>query len=126
MELNVSGLVSGFDWKAMVDQLADVERAPQRRMRGEQNTIYRKNSAYTSLKSELTSLQTTSKTLKDTDLYDSRKVTSSDSHMTATADAGTSSGDYRFEIFQMATSAKQLGATDVGAAVSTSSAISSA
>ena len=110
----------------MVDQLADVERAPQRRMRGEQNTIYRKNSAYTSLKSELTSLQTTSKTLKDTDLYDSRKVTSSDSHMTATADAGTSSGDYRFEIFQMATSAKQLGATDVGAAVSTSSAISSA
>ena len=110
----------------MVDQLADVERAPQRRMRGEQNTIYRKNGAYTSLKSELTSLQTTAKTLKDSDLYDSRKVTSSDSHMTATADAGTSSGDYRFEIYQMATSAKQLGATDVGAAVSTSNAISSA
>ena len=126
MELNVAGLVSGFDWKSMVDQLADVERAPQRRMRGEQNTIYRKNSAYTSLKSELTSLQTTAKTLKDSDLYDSRKVTSSDSHMTATADAGTSSGDYRFEIYQMATSAKQLGATDVGAAVSTSSAINSA
>ena len=126
MELNVAGLVSGFDWKSMVDQLADVERAPQRRMRGEQNTIYRKNSAYTSLKSELTSLQTTAKTLKDSDLYDSRKVTSSDSHMTATADAGTSSGDYRFEIYQMATSAKQLGATDVGAAISTSSAISSA
>ena len=110
----------------MVDQLANVERAPQRRMRGEQNTINRKNSAYTSLKSELTSLQTTAKTLKDSDLYDSRKVTSSDSHMTATADAGTSSGDYRFEIYQMATSAKQLGATDVGAAVSTSNAISSA
>ena len=126
MELNVAGLVSGFDWKSMVDQLADVERAPQRRMRGEQNTIYQKNSAYTSLKSELTSLQTTAKTLKDSDLYDSRKVTSSDSHMTATADAGTSSGDYRFEIYQMATSAKQLGATDVGAAVSTSSAINSA
>ena len=126
MELNVAGLVSGFDWKSMVDKLADVERAPQRRMRGEQNTINRKNSAYTSLKSELTSLQTTAKTLKDSDLYDSRKVTSSDSHMTATADAGTSSGDYRFDIYQMATSAKQLGATDVGAAVITSSAISSA
>ena len=110
----------------MVDQLSDVERAPQRRMRGEQNSIYLKNNAYTSLKSELTSLQTTAKTLKDSDLYDSRKVTSSESHMTATADAGTSSGDYRFEIYQMATSAKQLGATDVGAAVSTSAAISSA
>ena len=110
----------------MVDQLADVERAPQRRMRVEQNTIYKKNSAYSSLKSQLTSLKTTAETLKDTDLYDSRTVTSSESHMTATADAGTSSGDYRFEIYQMATSAKQLGATDVGAAVSTSAAISSA
>ena len=126
MELNVAGLVSGFDWKSMVDQLSDVERAPQRRMRVEQNTIYKKNNAYSSLKSQLTSLKTTAETLKDTDLYDSRTVTSSESHMTATADAGTSSGDYRFEIYQMATSAKQLGATDVGAAVSTSAAISSA
>ena len=126
MELNVAGLVSGFDWKSMVDQLANLERAPQRRMRVEQNTIHKKNSAYTSLKSELTSLQTTAKTLKDSDLYDSRTVTSSESHVTATADAGTSSGDYRFELYQMATSAKQLGATDVGAAVSTSAAISSA
>ena len=117
MELNVAGLVSGFDWKSMVDQLADVERAPQRRMRVEQNTIYKKNTAYSSLKSQLTSLKTTAETLKDTDLYDSRTVTSSESHVTATADAGTSSGDYRFEIYQMATSAKQLGATDVGAAV---------
>ena len=101
MELNVSGLVSGFDWKSMVDQLSDVERAPQRRMRVEQNTIYKKNSAYTSLKSQLTSIKTTSEKLKDTDLYDSRTVTSSESHATATADAGTSSGDYRFEISSM-------------------------
>ena len=44
---------------------------------------------------------------------------------TATADSGTSSGEYNFEIFQLATSAKQLGASDVGAAVNTSSAMSS-
>ena len=69
MELNVAGLVSGFDWKSMVDQLANVERAPQRRMRVEQTTIQRKNAAYTSLKSELTLLKDKSKTLKDTDLY---------------------------------------------------------
>ncbi len=110
----------------MVDQLSDVERAPQRRMRVEQNTIYQKNSAYTSLKSELTALKSKAESLKDTDLYDSRTVTSSESHVTATAAAGTSSGDYRFEVYQMATSAKQLGGTDVGAAVSTSTAISSA
>ena len=125
MELNVSGLVSGFDWKSMVDQLAGVERAPQRRMRVEQNTIQRKNAAYSSLKSELTLLKDKSEILKDTDLYDSRKVTSSEDHLTATAEAGTSSGDYRFEIYQMATAAKQLGNTDVGASVSTSAALNS-
>ena len=109
----------------MVDQLTSVERAPQRRMRTEQAGVRAKNAAFTSLKTELTSLKTVSEQLKDTAFFDTRKVTSSETHATATADAGTSSGEYNFEIFQLATSAKQLGASDVGAAVSTSSAMSS-
>jgi len=126
MDLNVSGLVSGFDWKSMVDQLSNVERAPQRRMRIEQHTINRKNNSLTTLKNELTTLKDKAKTLKDTDLYDSRTVTSSASHLTANAAAATSTGDYKFEIYQMATAAKQLGDTDVGAAASTSAALSAA
>ena len=109
----------------MVDQLTNVERAPQRRMRTEQASVRAKNAAFTSLKTELTSLKTVSEKLKDTSFFDTRKVTSSETHATATADSGTSSGEYNFEIFQLATSAKQLGASDVGAAVSTSSAMSS-
>ena len=126
MDLNVSGLVSGFDWKSMVDQLSNVERAPQRRMRIEQHTINRKNNSLTTLKNELTTLKDKAKTLQDTDLYDSRTVTSSASHLTANAAAATSTGDYKFEIYQMATAAKQLGDTDVGAAASTSAALSAA
>ena len=125
MELNVSGLASGFDWKNMVDQLTAVERAPQRRMRVEQSGIRSKNTAYTRLKSELSSLKTKAEELKDTDFFDTRKVTSSQDHLSATATAGTSSGDYKFDIYQLATAAKQLGATDVGAAVGTSTAMSS-
>ncbi len=125
MDLNVSGLASGFDWKSMVDQLTSVERAPQRRMRAEQASVRAKNAAYTSLKTELSSLKGLSESLKDTSFFDTRKVTSSETHATATADSGTSSGEYNFEIYQLATSAKQLGATDVGASVSTSSAMSS-
>lgn len=125
MDLNVSGLASGFDWKSMVDQLTSVERAPQRRMRAEQASVRAKNAAYTSLKTELSSLKGLSNSLKDTAFFDTRKVTSSETHATATADSGTSSGEYNFEIYQLATSAKQLGATDVGASVSTSSAMSS-
>ncbi len=109
----------------MVDQLTNVERAPQRRMRTEQASVRAKNAAFTSLKTELTSLKTVSEKLKDTSFFDTRKVTSSETHASATADSGTSSGEYNFEIFQLATSAKQLGASDVGAAVSTSSAMSS-
>lgn len=125
MDLNVSGLASGFDWKSMVEQLTSVERAPQRRMRTEQAGVRAKNAAFTSLKTELTSLKTVSEKLKDTSFFDTRKVTSSETHTTATADSGTSSGEYNFEVFQLATSAKQLGAADVGAAVTASSAMSS-
>ena len=109
----------------MVEQLTSVERAPQRRMRTEQAGVRAKNAAFTSLKTELTSLKTVSEKLKDTSFFDTRKVTSSETHTTATADSGTSSGEYNFEVFQLATSAKQLGAADVGAAVTASSAMSS-
>ncbi|HBU59948.1 MAG TPA: hypothetical protein DEB48_08930, partial [Verrucomicrobiales bacterium] len=125
MDLNVSGLASGFDWKNMVDQLTNIERAPQRRMRSEQSGIRTKNEAFTRLKTELTSLKTVSDELKKTDFFDTRKVTSSETHISASADSGTSSGDYNFEIYQLASSAKQLGGTDVGASVSSGTAMSS-
>ena len=110
----------------MVDQLTQIERAPQQRMRIEQADIRRKNSAFTAVKTQLSALKTKSEELKKSDLFDSRKVNSSDAHLSATANSGTASGDYKFEIYQLATSAKQLGASDVGAAVGTGTAISSA
>jgi len=39
MELGLSGLASGFEWKSVVDQLVEVERAPQRRARREQYEV---------------------------------------------------------------------------------------
>ena len=109
----------------MVDQLSNVERAPQGRMRLEQRTLGQKNSAFTKLKEELNSLKSSSEVLKKTDLYETRSVSSNQTHTIASAKEGTSSGDYRFEIYQMATAAKQLGNTDVGASVSTSAALNS-
>ena len=109
----------------MVDQLTSIERAPQRRMLTEQAEIRTKNEAFTRLKTELASLKTVSEELKKTDFFDTRKVISSESHISATADSGTSSGDYNFEIYQLATSAKQLGGADVGASVSSGTAMSS-
>ena len=68
MELGLSGLASGFDWKSVVDQLVEVERAPQRRARREQYEVSEKNRILSLIKDELSALQNKSKALKDSDL----------------------------------------------------------
>ena len=57
MELNLSGLASGFDWKSMVDQLTDLERLPQKRLLAQQSGIFEKKSTYSSLTTELNVLK---------------------------------------------------------------------
>ena len=78
MDFGVSGLVSGFDWRSMVNQLSDVERAPQRRLRTEQGTLQQKNTAYGAMQSQLSTLMSRAKALTDAKLFDSRAATSSD------------------------------------------------
>ncbi|MDP6035581.1 MAG: flagellar cap protein FliD N-terminal domain-containing protein, partial [Verrucomicrobiota bacterium] len=74
MDLNVAGLASGFDWKTMVDQLADIERSRQRVLRNDQSTYDLKKSLLTSIGGQLESLEEKSESLSKTDLYDSRTV----------------------------------------------------
>ena len=126
MELALSGLASGFDWKSVVDQLVEVERAPQRRARREQLEVSERNRILGLLKDELNSLQTKSKTLKDSDLYQSRKSSVSDSAIGSSSVAtGAALGSYNFEFFQKATTGVQKGGADAGQSVDTSAAIAS-
>ena len=126
MELALSGLASGFDWKSVVDQLVDVERAPQRRARREQLEVSEKNRILGLLKDELNSLQTKSKTLKDSDLYQSRKTSVSDSTIgSSSVSAGAALGSYNFELFQKATTGVQKGGADAGQSVDTSAVVAS-
>lgn len=126
MDLNVAGLASGFDWKTMVDQLADIERSQQRRLRLDQNVFKLKNSLLGSIGGLLETLENKAEALGKTDLYDSRTVTSSESHLTANASSGTASGDYRFKIYQMATAAKQSGTSDIGKKLTTTNSLATA
>ena len=89
MDLALSGLASGFDWKSVVDQLVEVERAPQRRARQEQLEVSEKNRILGLIKDELGSLQSKSKVLKDSDLYQSRNASVSD---TSIGSASVSAG----------------------------------
>jgi flagellar hook-associated protein 2 len=125
MDLGLSGLASGFDWRTMVDQLTEVERAPEQRLRVEQNTIQQQNNAYTSIKTQLSVLQDRIAVLQDPGLFDSRQTLSSDVSMAAaTAGSGTVLGSYLFEFTQLASAAKQLGAAGRGSSLSATNDVS--
>lgn len=118
MELGLSGLASGFDWRSLVDQLVEVERTPQLRLAAEQNRIRQRNNAYGSIETQLKVLQNRVTSLKDASLYSSRLTSVADSSVaTATASAGAALGTYTFSISQLATASRQTGTANIGAAL---------
>ncbi len=119
-DLSLSGLASGFDWKTVVDQLTDLDRSPQTRLRTEQTSLNKRNDLLTALNGLLTTLKDRAKAVADTALYDSRIARSSDANTSASAASGAASGNYQFSIYQLASPASQLGGTDAGAAASSS------
>jgi flagellar hook-associated protein 2 len=115
MDLGLSGLASGFDWKSLVNQLTDVERAPQKRLRSDQSLIQNRNQAYGSVKTQLNVLKNRLDNLSSESVLQARKATVSDtSILTATASSGVSTGTYELNITQLATASKTQGASGVG------------
>lgn len=109
----------------MVDQLTEVERAPERRLLVEQNTLQQQNNAYASIKTQLSVLLNRIANLKDPGLFDSRQTLSSEAAMvTATAGAGTTLGSYLFNFTQLASAAKQQGASGMGSSLSATNDVS--
>ena len=91
LDLGVSGLASGFDWRTLVDQLADVERAPEQRLRSEQSILLQRNTAYGNILSQLTALKTKVDALKDASLFSARRTSVADPDLlTATASSSAS------------------------------------
>lgn len=115
MELGVSGLASGFDWRSVVNQISDVERLPQRRLFVEQHGIETVNNAYGSLVTNLKVLKNRVDTLSDASLFSSRLTATSDKDVaTATATSSTPNGKYAFNITQLASTSVHTGTSDVG------------
>ena len=124
-DLGVAGLASGFDWRSLVDQLTQLERAPQTRLRQNQQSLQQSNSAYAALQTQLTTLKTQVDALKDPTLFTSRATSVGDPTVaSASAASGTALGTYSFSFSQLASSAAQQGATGAGAALSASNNVS--
>ena len=125
IDLGISGLASGFDWRSLVDQLTQVERTPQTRLRTEQNAIDQRKIAFGSIATQLSVLRNRVTALKDTSLYNARSVSVSDSALaSSTAAASTAQGDFTFAVTQLATTAARVGTSDVAAPLNGSSDVS--
>lgn len=126
MDLGVSGLASGFDWRSLVDQLSEVERSPQRLLLQEQSQIEQRNTAYGSLRTQLSVLQNKVKTLQEPALF-SRRLTAVGTAevLNASASTGAPLGSYKFNIAQLATAATHQGVTNIGARLNPTNDVSS-
>ena len=125
MDLGLSGLASGFDWKTLVDKLATVERQPQTTMRNEQLAIQERNNAFSAIRTSLGTLQSRIEKLQDTGLFDSRTATSSDTDLaTVTATEGAALGSFRISVSQLATASRLQGTANAGAPLSATSDVS--
>ncbi len=119
MDLGLSGLASGLDWRSLVDQLAEVERLPQHRLLQEQDQLEQRRNAYGSILTQLKVLQNRVAALESPALYDARSATSSDPAVsTVSAAAGAVRGTFTFEFQQLAASARQIGSLNAGRALS--------
>ncbi len=122
----LSGLASGFDWKSIVDQLVEVSRAPQTRMRREQAANSQKSSALEDVRAKLAALKTSISNLNSQDSLLKKSATIADktSNWTATATKDTPAGDYNVEMISQATASVLKGASGLGASISLASPIS--
>lgn len=112
LDMSISGLASGFDWKSVVDQLTTVERAPQATVRTEQTTLANRRSALGQIVSQLTDLQTKATALGDSSLYNRRSVSSSDTTIASVSAAdGAVTGSYSINVTTLATPSSWLGKT---------------
>jgi flagellar hook-associated protein 2 len=115
MSLALSGLASGFDWKSIVDQLIEVSRAPQNRMRTEKSQLASKNNALNEIKGLISSLKSgvTSLGADEAVLKKSATFASGSTDWTASATKDTPAGQYSFNLTRPATAAKWEGATGI-------------
>jgi flagellar capping protein FliD len=98
-----------------VDQLSDVERAPQRRLRTEQVALGRRNTAYANIATQLSALKTRADALADATLFISRLAQTGDSTVaSAAAASGAALGTYTFNFTQLATASAHQGTVNAG------------
>ena len=126
MGMALSGLASGFDWKSIVDQLIEVSRAPQNRMRTEKTANASKSNAINELKGLVSTFKSSLTSLVSEEALFKKSSTFKDTstNWTASAAKETPAGEYKFNLLTTATASKLTGSGDLVADIDTSAPIS--
>lgn len=123
--IQLSGLVSGFDWKSFVDQMIELERAPITTLESEQTDNTLKTTSLDAVETRLNDLKEASEALNVDGLFTARSATTtSATSWTTSASAGTATGSYTIAVSQLATKASRTGTSDIGQGLSTTSNVS--
>ncbi len=122
--LQLSGLVSGFDWKSFVDEMITYERSPATTMQAEISTNQLKLTSLSGIQTRVSDLRAAVKALNTDGVFDSRSASASDSGWSVSATSGTPAGSYAFNLLRRATASTWTGASDIGARLATGSDVS--
>jgi flagellar hook-associated protein 2 len=110
----VSGLVSGFDWASMIDQLVAIEHQRIDLVENQQSDYSRELSEWQTVNTKLLALKTAAEALKDADdfyLYKTSATTNSTSVdaedlISVSADTDAALGSYTIKVTNLATAQK--------------------
>ncbi len=107
-----SGISSGLDFRALVDQIMTLERRPAVRMQGAVDANTKRREALDKYREALTALQTAADALKTGAAFDAYSTTTSGQDSTgralvgAAASAGAAPGSYQVEVLALARAQK--------------------
>jgi flagellar hook-associated protein 2 len=112
---SLSGLVSGFDWKAFIDSTIQYSSVPITRLQKEQTTNDSIGSALGVIDSKMTALQTAVSALADNTAFATRSasLSASTAGWSASASTGTALGSYKIAVTQLATASRLSGTADI-------------
>lgn len=125
-DLGLAGLASGFDWKTFVNSIMSAEHAPADRLATEKTKNTSKLSAFDSLATKITDLQTSARALSTAGLFSGRTALSQTSNSTwvSSAAAGTPTGNYAIAVSQLATTTKRTGTSDIALGIAATNDVS--
>lgn len=123
---SISGLASGIDWSSLITSIINVDRIPETSWKSQQATNNNQLTAYTSLSSQLTALQTSARALQESSLFSAHTTTPTNTALgwTTSAVATTPNGVYTVNVSQLATATARQGSGNIGAALSATANVS--